>query len=194
VISKTLAARKLASAIVATLAAGLPGTLALAQVAPAPPGGAGAGGHVVNAANEGFKGRTVEDVRIIGNNSVSAATIRNLIRTHEGDKFDPATVEEDYQRVYGLRKFANVEARVEPTATGVIVIFQVTEQKQIKSMVFRGNASVDSQILADTAEIKVGESIDRFRINLARQSIERMYKEKNHPCPRGGAGGGADQG
>jgi outer membrane protein assembly factor BamA len=181
VILKTQAARKLARAIVATLAAGLPGAVALAQVAPATPGGTGAGGHVVNAANEGFKGRTVEDVRIIGNNSVSAATIRNLIRTHEGDKFDPVTVEEDYQRVYGLRKFANVEARVEPTATGVIVIFQVTEQKQIKSMVFRGNASIDSQILADTAEIKVGESIDRFRINLARQSIERMYKEKNHP-------------
>ena len=122
-ILKTLAARKLASAIGATLAAGfLPGAVALAQVAPPAPPLAPASNpataRVVNPANEEFKGRTVEDVRIIGNASVSMATIRNLIRTHEGDKFDPATVEEDYQRVYGLRKFANVEARVEPTATG----------------------------------------------------------------------------
>ncbi len=176
---KTLARRKIACAIVATLAAGiLPGAIALGQAPPPPPATAP---RVANADNASLKGRTVEDVRIIGNNSVSAATIRNLVRTHEGDKFDPDTVEEDYQRVYGLRKFANVEARVEPTATGVVVIFQVTEQKQIKTIVYRGNASIDNQVLSDSIEIKAGESIDRFRINLARQGIERLYKSKNHP-------------
>ncbi|MDB5321827.1 MAG: hypothetical protein JWN40_3458 [Phycisphaerales bacterium] len=173
---KTLAARKIASAIVATLAAGfLPGAVCFAQSAPA------TAPRVATAANEALKGRTVEDVRIVGNSAVSAATIRNLIRTREGDKFDPATVEEDYQRVYGLRKFANVEPRVEPTATGVVVIFQVTEQKQIKSIAFRGNTSLDSQVLSDAIDIKPGESIDRFRINLARQALERLYKEKTHP-------------
>src|SRR5690348_14151771 len=58
-------------------------------------------------------GRIVEDVRIIGNSTVSNALIRNLIRTQIGDRFDPATVQEDYQRIYDLKKFKNVEARVE---------------------------------------------------------------------------------
>ena len=178
---KPPAVSKLVRAIVATLAVGtLPAAIASAQVTP-PPAPAGPATHVVNAANQDLKGRTIEDVRVIGNSSVSVAAIRNLIRTHEGDKFDPVTVEEDYQRVYGLRKFANVEARVEPTATGVIVIFQVTEQKQIRNITYKGNASVDQQVLADAVEIKTGESIDRFRINLARQALERLYKEKNHP-------------
>jgi outer membrane protein assembly factor BamA len=162
----------------------LPGAVALAQVAPPGAPASPATAKVVNPATEEFKGRTVEDVRIIGNASVSMATIRNLIRTHEGDKFDPATVVEDAQRVYGLRRFANVVPRVEPTATGVIVIFQITEQKQITSITFRGNASIDSQVLADTTDLKVGESIDPFRISLARQQIERLYKERNHPFAR----------
>jgi outer membrane protein assembly factor BamA len=133
------------------------------------------------AASQPLKGRIVEEVRIIGNNAVSTAAIRNLIRTREGDRFDPATVEEDYQRVFGLRKFANVEAKVEPTTTGVIVVFQVTEQKQIQQIDIRGNTSIDTQAIRDAINVAAGESIDRFRINLARQAIERLYKDRNFP-------------
>src|SRR5258706_2950100 len=72
-------------------------------------------------------GRTVEQVKLISRprplTSPEQAQVLAQIRTHEGDKFEPTTVEGDYQRVYGLRKFSNVEARFEPTATGVIVVF-----------------------------------------------------------------------
>ena len=133
------------------------------------------------SASQSLRGRPVEEVRIRGNNAVSTAAIRNLIRTREGDRFDPNTVEEDYQRVFGLRKFANVEARVEPTQTGVIVVFEVTEQKQIQQITFRGNTAVDEETLRRNIEVNTGESLDRFRINLARQAIERLYRERNRP-------------
>src|SRR4051794_39734802 len=129
-------------------------------------------------------GRTVEGVRVPGNQTVSTAIILNLVRTREGSKFDPSTVEEDYQRIYGLRKFANVEAKVEPTATGgVIVAFIVTENQQIKSIVFRGNTSVADSELSPIVEtsIKVGEANDRFRISLAKQAIEAFYRDRNYP-------------
>ena len=175
---KQSAATKLVCAILPVLAAGaVGGGAALAQQ----PGAGRAPSGVPAATAPQFEGRTVEDVRVVGNNSVSTATIRNLIRTRPGEKFDRATVEEDLQRVYGLRKFANVEPRVEPTATGVIVIFQVTEQKQIKTVTFKGNAAVDTGVLRDAVDVKPGESTDRFRVSLARQNLERLYKEKNHP-------------
>jgi outer membrane protein insertion porin family len=128
-----------------------------------------------------LKGRTVEDVRIIGNATVSSAIIRNLIRTRAGDPFDPATVEEDYQRVYGLKKFANVQAKVEPTATGVVVVFDVSEQRQVKEIRFIGNSHVETETLQGLIEIKPGEAIDPFRISIARQAIVRLYTERNFP-------------
>src|SRR3954464_12041752 len=95
-----------------------------------------------------LEGRVVEEVRILGNNQVSSAVIRNAIRTKVGDRLDPATVEEDYQRIFNLRKFADVQARVEPTATGgVNVVFVVTEQRQVKGISFRGNRRVDTPTL-----------------------------------------------
>jgi outer membrane protein assembly factor BamA len=156
--------------------AGQPGAGGQAATVPATTGPASA-----ISASQSLRGRTVEEVRIRGNNAVSTAAIRNLIRTREGDRFDPNTVEEDYQRVFGLRKFANVEARVEPTQTGVVVVFEVTEQKQIQQITFRGNAAIDEATLRQTLEIGAGESLDRFRINLARQAIERLYRERNRP-------------
>src|SRR5690349_15419633 len=59
----------------------------------------------------GLRGRTVESVRVLGNQTVPSSVIRNQIRTREGEPFDPATVQEDYQRIYNLRKFRNVEPK-----------------------------------------------------------------------------------
>ncbi|MGD0462762.1 MAG: POTRA domain-containing protein [Tepidisphaeraceae bacterium] len=129
-----------------------------------------------------YAGRTVESVRVIGNTRVSTSVILQLVRTREGEKFDPATVVGDYQRIYDkMKRFADVEARVQPTASGVIVIFVVTEQKQIKEIRYHGNVSLTTHELEEVADLKPDEAIDQFRVNLAQQSIEKLYRDKNYP-------------
>ena len=117
----------------------------------------------------------------MGNTQVSTAIILNVVRTKPGDKFDPGTVQDDYQRIYSLKKFANVEAKAEPTKTGVIVTFIVSEQKQIREIRFQGNRRIDTPTLQQAVDIREGEAIDNFRINLARQAIEALYRDKNFP-------------
>ena len=133
------------------------------------------------APTEALRGQPVQDVRVVGNEVVPTAVILNLVRTHAGDRFDPATVQEDYQRIFGLRKFADVQARVEPTNTGVVVIFEVTEQKQVREVVFRGNTAIKTDTLRASIDIHPGESIDTFRIAVAKRAIERLYNDKIHP-------------
>jgi outer membrane protein insertion porin family len=130
---------------------------------------------------ESLRGQTVLDVRVLGNVQVPRSVIMNLIRTRPGDRFDPATVGEDYQRVYGMNKFSDVEAKVEPTARGVNVVFIVTEQKQLKGIRFRNNEAFTDIDLQPLIDIKPGDAIDRFRISIARQAIERFYRDHNHP-------------
>ncbi len=154
-------------------AAAGPGGPAVAPVVPAD--------RDVSAAGQ-FTGRIVEAVRVMGNTQVSTSVILQLVRTREGDKFDPATVVGDYQRIYAqMKKFADVEARVQPTATGVIVIFVVTEQQQIKEVRYEGNVQLKIKDLEEVADIKKDDAIDQFRINLAQQSIEKLYRDKNYP-------------
>jgi outer membrane protein insertion porin family len=128
-----------------------------------------------------LRGRKVEDIRVMGNTQVSTGIILNMVRTKVGDSFDPDTVEEDYQRIYTLKKFSNVEAKAEQTATGVIVTFVVMEQKQLSDVRFIGNSRVMTPDLMQVVDIHKGEAIDNFRISIARQSVEALYKTKNFP-------------
>ena len=129
-----------------------------------------------------LKGRNVEAVRVVGNKQVLTATILNVVRTHEGDKFDPQTVQEDYQRIFGLRQFANVEAKVEPTNTGVIVVFEVTEQKQISDVVIhKPVAGIDELAVRGAIDVQKGQAIDPFRIATAKRAIIDLYHGKNFP-------------
>jgi outer membrane protein insertion porin family len=126
-------------------------------------------------------GRKVEEVRINGNAQVSALQIRRSINTTEGEPFDPVKVQEDYQRVYALNRFTDVQAKVEPTKNGVIVIFDVTEQKLIHSIRFIGNRHIDSDDLSKAIELNVGEAIEPFRISLAKKAIVAAFQKKNYP-------------
>ncbi len=127
-------------------------------------------------------GRTVEAVRIEGNTRVATAVIRELVRTREGEKFDPNTVVEDYQRIFErMRSFANVQARVQPTEKGVIVIFIVTEQKQIAEIRYVGNKDISTEDMRKVVDLRKGQAIEMFRITMARQAIEKLYRDKCYP-------------
>ena len=157
-----------------------PGGVALAQQ---PRGPAGLPGGRATSTTPALRGRTVERVRVLGNTTVPTASILNLIRTREGEPYDPETVEEDYQRIYReLRKFSNVTARAEPTSSGgVVVVFEVDEQKQIRSITFRGNAKINDVTLRNAVELRTGESIDTFRLRLAEGALEALYRNRGFP-------------
>ena len=164
--------RRSAVGLVLIISAALPyftPALATAQTAPV-------------SATPDLVGRNVEEVRILGNSQVLTSVIRNVVRTQVGEKYDPATVGDDYQRIFNLRKFSNVDAQVEPTANGgVVVVFIVTEQKLIKKIVWQGNRKVDTPSLESVVDLKAGQAIDPFRISIAKQAVINVYRDKNFP-------------
>ncbi len=132
-----------------------------------------------------LKGKRIEEVRVLGRTRTLSPTIeaevRNQIRVREGDSLDPATVEEDYQRIFNLRRFGNVEARIEPTTTGVIVIFEITEDNLIRAVQFKGNVNVADDVLrAAAGDLHIGEVVSPAQLAGARDAIERVYRARNY--------------
>jgi outer membrane protein insertion porin family len=162
---------------VALLSAGLLTCPTLAGEAPAT--------QPVAAVPTQLTGRKVDEVRILGKikaiDSETMSIILRQVRTREGEAFEPTTVQGDYQRIYELRRFSNVEARVEPTQTGVIVVFEVSEQPVIKEIRVRGNEELKTDAILQVVTLKPGEAMDSFRLGLAKESIVRLYQSKNLP-------------
>src|SRR5690606_4133152 len=71
--------------------------------------------------------------------------------------------------------------KVEPTDTGVVVVFEVTEQSQIRSIRIVGNFRIPDATIRGVITIEPGEAIEPFRIALARQTIEQLYRDRNYP-------------
>lgn len=150
---------------------------AVAQEGAAPPQPA--------AASSELDGRVVRELSVQGNERVSDATILNLIRTREGQPFDHLTVQEDYQRLDGIRRFRSVTADATPIgADGVNVVFVVEELPPIESIQFVGNRAIDTEALRAAVDLNPGEAIDPFRIALAKQAVETLYEARNYPLTR----------
>ena len=129
----------------------------------------------------GLAGRPVDAIEIRGNREVSSALIQNVIRTRIGQPLDPATVQNDFQRIFGLRRFAAVEAKLEPTASGVVVVFVVVEQRVIREIAFTGNTRLEATALRDAIGIETGQAVDNFLLAQAKRAISTAYLKKNHP-------------
>ncbi|HEX4124013.1 MAG TPA: POTRA domain-containing protein [Tepidisphaeraceae bacterium] len=174
-----------AGPLAAQVAATLPGptTLPAARLVPPLPEHAPNNTGIPHVSvTPGLAGRIVKEVRIVGNATVPLSEIDRVIRTRSGDKFDPATADEDYHRIFELHKFSNVTVRAEPTNDGkVIVIFDLTEQKLIRGIQYHGNVHVNSTELADASDLRAGQAIDPFRISIAKTAIENLYRDKNYP-------------
>ena len=63
----------------------------------------------------------------------------------------------------------------------MIVVFEVIEQRTVTKIEFRGNAHVDVETIKGLLDLKTGESIDPFRISVAKQAIRTLYRERNYP-------------
>ena len=95
---------------------------------------------------------------------------------------DPADMKTRARRVDGGWRLEGAKCFISNGGVAdFLVVYAVTEQKQIKSIAFKGNKDIDTKTLQETVDVAAGQSIDRFRIAIATQAIEALYREKNHP-------------
>ena len=161
-----------------------------AEIPPDPP--PVADGREAFAADRDAIGLPILDVGVVGNDRVSDARILNAIRTAAGTEFDPAVVQEDYQRIYDLRRFRRVEGRYEVVARpggdpprGVRVVFEVEELPAVAGIRFEGNRAVDDRTLRRLVEAEAGftagERGDPALLGFAAAAVERYYNSKGRP-------------
>ncbi len=138
-------------------------------------------------------GLPIVDISIVGNRRTSDAAVLNAIRSEVGQPLDLATVSDDYQRVYALRRFRRVDARYEAVPLGnnrrgVRLVFEVEETLPVRAIRFRGNRAINDadlrEIVEQQAGFVAGESGDPLLLSFAVSAMERAYKQRNHALVR----------
>ncbi|MCE9591790.1 MAG: outer membrane protein assembly factor BamA [Planctomycetes bacterium] len=137
---------------------------------------AGAGAQGIDATN-----RPIADIHIEGLKQVPEQLVRNQVRLAKGDPYDAAVVSEDVIRITHLGRFSSVQARIEPTRDGgVVLTYVVVEQALLSDVQTVGNKVLTDQELLVLVVLKAGDPIDPFLIDRGKQEIKRAYEKKGY--------------
>lgn len=122
----------------------------------------------------------VKEIRILGNETISASQVAGHLTTRVGRPFDRAVVQRDVKRLANLGWFIDVKPLYESTPQGQIVIFQVVERPTIRYVTYLGNERVKDKKLIKETGLKAGGAVDPYAVEEGRRKIEEYYKSKGY--------------
>lgn len=122
--------------------------------------------------------QVVTDVEVKGNDTVSTGTILAQIRTQPGRPISSNLLSEDLKRLYGLGFFKDVKIEQDRTASGLKVIFIVTEKAVLKSVEIVGSHDLKLNDIKKKITTAVGSYVDEQAIRADVDAVRQLYVEK----------------
>ncbi len=124
----------------------------------------------------------ITGIDIRGNRRIPAETIKARIFTREGDIYDQAAIERDFNSLWNTGYFEDIRFEREKTAKGWLIHIYVKERPTIREITYSGLNSVStSDVLDRFKERKVGLSpesqYDPTRVKKAEVTIKELLSE-----------------
>jgi outer membrane protein insertion porin family len=123
-------------------------------------------------------GKLVKAVQIVGNQSVSKSKILSHMQTRQDRTFDEKQLWSDIHELYRTDLFRKITPLVSDYADGVVVKLEIAEQPTVTEVVFHGNIRLEDRMLQKHAGIEIGDPVNPFSVDMARQRLLDLYYEK----------------
>jgi outer membrane protein insertion porin family len=129
--------------------------------------------------------QTVDQIRVIGNRRIPKETILARLFTHQGDSYDPISVERDFNSLWNTGYFEDLRIEREDTEKGIILNVFVREKPTIREINYKGlNAVSVSDVLDRFKKEKVGltqeSQYDPTRVMRAVTVLRNILSEHGH--------------
>ncbi len=128
---------------------------------------------------------TIAQIRVIGNRRIPKETILARMFTHEGDTYDPISIERDFNSLWNTGYFEDLRIEREDSEKGILLNVFVREKPTIRDINYKGLNSVSvSDVLDRFKKEKVPLSVDSqydpTKIKQAETSIKQLLAEHGH--------------
>jgi outer membrane protein insertion porin family len=91
----------------------------------------------------------ITKINVFGNRRIPKETIRSKIFTREGDVYDQAAIERDYNSLWNTHYFEDITFKTEQTAKGLELNIYVTERPTIREVKYTGLSSISTSDVLD---------------------------------------------
>jgi outer membrane protein insertion porin family len=125
----------------------------------------------------------IDSIEFRGARRVPQDTLRAMIFTKKGDKYDEETLRRDFMTLWNTGRFDDIRMEREATRTGWLVRFVVVERRVVRSIKYDGMKSITiSEILDRFKDRKVGLSVesqyDPNKVQRARNVLQEYLAER----------------
>ena len=122
---------------------------------------------------------------VIGNRRIPKDSVLARIASHQGDPYDPATVERDFNSIWNTSYFESVTIERVDTPSCVQLVIYVTEKSTIRTVEYTGlNAVTLSDVQERFKKAKVGLNVesqfDQTRVKRAETVLKDLLSEHGH--------------
>lgn len=117
------------------------------------------------------------EIKHVGPPAASDALIRSNIRTKEGEKFIPATSQDDINNLDKTGLFLNVHISYDFTPEGVVLIYQVQGKPRVTEIKFVGNEKYSADKLRKKITSKVGDPLNDRKLFEDTQKLREFYQK-----------------
>ncbi|MEM7262279.1 MAG: POTRA domain-containing protein, partial [Planctomycetota bacterium] len=121
---------------------------------------------------------TVRSIELRGLSRISEGEVRAQLRIAVGDPYDPALLDEEYQRLFQTGQYRFIEPRVERVENGVKIVLTFFERKLVRDIKLRGVESLDRVTILDGRRTRNGKLLDETDLGHDQADLERLYREK----------------
>jgi len=119
---------------------------------------------------------TVIEVRVQGNQTLSAEAVLIHVKTRVGNDFDEKVAKADEQALLKTGRFDSVVTTRTQTDQGVIVTFIVTERPVVAKVVFQGNKALKTSDLFKELPFGINDPLNPFNVQAGRQAVLNKYR------------------
>jgi len=122
----------------------------------------------------------IADVQVRGSERIQPDAIMLNIRSREGELLSPDQVAEDIRSIYAMNYFESVEAVIEDSPAGKILIFEVAENPTILEVRVTGNDKIKESDILAAISTRQYAILQRNVIAEDVQRIIRLYHQKGY--------------
>ncbi|MFH1202570.1 MAG: outer membrane protein assembly factor BamA [Candidatus Omnitrophota bacterium] len=124
------------------------------------------------------KTQRVSAIDIIGNKTISTATILSKLKVKLGQTFSDQVIKDDIKKLYSLGFFSDIEVDTQDYEKGVKVIFTVKELPIVDNIIFQGRHAIGEYALKSAMKTKKDEFLEQTKLKDDIQGLVKLYQRK----------------
>ncbi|MDD5285579.1 MAG: outer membrane protein assembly factor BamA [Desulfuromonadaceae bacterium] len=126
------------------------------------------------------EGEKLLEVQIQGNRRIESAAILNVVKFKAGDTLNNDNTDADIRAIYKLGYFQDVQASVEKSEKGTVLIYYVLEKPIVRDIKFEGNKELATSKLKEAVELREKAIFSSKDLVKSVAKIKKLYGDDGY--------------